>query len=284
MANFTNQRATFRKLHDSGCFVIPNPWDIGSARFLQSLGFQALATSSAGFAFSQGLPDSGPGVSRDLVLSHLTQIAHASDLPVNADFQDGYATSAEELVESVKLCIATGVSGFSIEDATGDSSRPLYEFDDALDRIRLVRQTIDELGADVMLTARSECFLVGHPDPLKESIRRLQAYAEAGADVLFAPGPGDREIMGTIIREVHPMPVNVIMSAHTGLTVQDIADLGARRISVGSALARSAWTGFIHSAKLLAQGSFEGLDNLAPFKELNSFFQDDSKARSGMSS
>ncbi len=267
------KRALFKHYHENGCFVIPNPWDVGSARYLASLGFKALATTSAGYAFSEGLPDSNQAVSLDVALSHYSKLANSVDVPVNADFQDGYAKSLNELQENVRRCIETGVAGFSIEDATGESHSPLYEFEEAVDRIRAVRSAIDTSGSAVVLTARSECFLVGHDNPLEESIRRLQAYAEAGADVLFAPCPATADLIKPILGALDPMPVNVIVSGYTGLNVQDLAAMGVRRISVGSALARSAWTGFMNSAVQLAEnGSFEGLQDLRSFSELNQFF------------
>jgi 2-methylisocitrate lyase-like PEP mutase family enzyme len=269
----TLSRAAFRKLHETGCFVIPNPWDVGSAIYLEKLGFRALATTSAGFGFTQGLPDTVTALSRDRVLEHVAAIVAATELPVNADYQSGYASTTEELAESVRRCVETGVAGLSIEDATGDAGRPLFELEEAVERLAAARAAIDASGADVMLTARAECFLVGHPDPLRESIRRLEAYAEAGADVLFAPGPQDRETLATIVRAVSPKPVNAIVTANGGLRVADLAELGVRRISVGSALARTAWTGFIRAARLIAEeGSFEGLEGLTSFAELNTLF------------
>ncbi len=276
MADFTFQRSAFRKLHESGCFVIPNPWDIGSARYLRKLGFKALATTSSGFAFSRGLPDSALVVSRQMVLDHFTEIAGSVDLPVSADFQNGYAQDLDRLAESVRLCIATGAAGFSIEDATGDPANPLFDLAEAVDRLAAARSAIDASGADVLLTARAECFLVQHPDPLPESIRRLQAYSDAGADVLFAPGLRNRDEIAAVVKAVSPKPVNVIMSSNMGLTVADLAELGVRRISVGSALARAAWNGFIDAASLIAaEGSFAGLDGLVTFGRLNTFFEGD---------
>lgn len=266
------RREAFRELHRAGCFVIPNPWDIGSARWLRSLGFKALATTSAGFAFSRGLPDSG-ALTRDMVLAHVREIVEAADLPVNADFQAGYADTPQGAAESVRLCVETGVAGLSIEDSTGDQARPLYELSAAVERLKAARAAIDAAGSGVLLTARAECFLVGHPHPLRESIRRLQAYAEAGADVLYAPGPTAREDIKAIVEAVAPKPVNVLVSSNAGLRVDDLAALGVRRISVGSALARAAWTGFMRAAALIAeQGSFEGFDALVPFSEIDGFF------------
>jgi len=260
----------FHKLHEDGCFVIPNPWDIGTARYLRHLGFQALATTSSGLAFSLGLPDSDWAVSRDLVLKHIAEIVSATDLPVNADFESGYAHDPAGVAENVRLCVATGVAGLSIEDATGDRAKPLYDLPVAIERIQAARSTIGE----ALLTARAECFLVGHPDPLREAIRRLHAYAEAGADVLYAPGVRERADIQAIVAAVHPKPVNVLMSSNTGLKVHDLAELGVRRISLGSSLARAAWTGFIRASKLIAEdGSFAGLDGITPFAELNGFFR-----------
>jgi 2-methylisocitrate lyase-like PEP mutase family enzyme len=281
MSDFTARRAAFRKLHESGCFVIPNPWDIGTARYLRHLGFQAVATTSSGFAFSRGLPDADWAVPRDLVLGHIAEIVAAAELPVNADFESGYAHQPEGVAESVRLCVATGVAGLSIEDATGDNRSPLYNLPLAVDRVKAARTAIDESGSGVLLTARAECYLVGHAEPLKESIRRLQSYAEAGADVLYAPGPHTREDIKAIVAALSPKPVNILMSSNTGLRVADLAEMGVRRVSVGSSLARAAWGGFIRAAKAIAQeGSFAGFDGSAPFSELNSFFREDRKNRS----
>ena len=274
-SDFTARRTAFRRLHESGCFVIPNPWDIGTARYLRHLGFQALATTSAGFAFSRGLPD-GQAVSRDAVLSHIAEIVRATELPVNADFESGYAREPENVAKNVALCIETGVAGFSIEDATGDRGQPLYELAAAVEKIKAARRAIDDSKTGVMLVGRAECYLVGHNDPLRESIRRLQAYAEAGADVLYAPGAQERSDIREIVKAVQPKPVNVLMSANTGMTVAQVADLGVRRISVGSSLARAAWTGFARAAKLIAaEGSFAGFDGMIPFAEVNGFFRED---------
>jgi 2-methylisocitrate lyase-like PEP mutase family enzyme len=279
--NFTARRAAFRTLHQGGCFVIPNPWDIGTARYLRHLGFQALATTSSGFSFSRALPDAAWAVSRDMALAHIAEIVAAVELPINADFESGYAHDAEGVAENVTRCVATGVAGLSIEDATGSSEQPLYEISHAVERIKAARAAIDASGADVMLTGRAECFLVGHSDPLRESIRRLQAYAEAGADVLYAPGLRSREDIQAVVSAVSPKPVNVLMSSNTGLNVSDLAAMGVRRISVGSSLARAAWTGFIQAAEKIAkEGSFVGFDNLVPYRELNEFFREDLAERS----
>jgi 2-methylisocitrate lyase-like PEP mutase family enzyme len=271
MREFHVQRAAFRALHTSDCFVIPNPWDVGTARYLQHLGFQALATTSAGIAFARGLPDGGVSL-RDM-LAHIAEIVSATDLPVNADFGTGFADDPEGVARNVKACLETGVAGLSIEDATGDPSRPLYDLPLAVERIQAARAAIDESGAPVLLTARAECYLVGHPQPFAESLRRLEAYSAAGAEVLYAPGISKREEMQAIVSAVAPKPVNILMSSDLGLRVSDLAQMGVRRISVGSALARAAWTGFIRAARGIAeQGSFGGLAGLTPHAVLNQFF------------
>jgi 2-methylisocitrate lyase-like PEP mutase family enzyme len=266
------RRQQFRKLHEEGCFVIPNPWDAGSARYLQHLGFQALATTSAGFAFSQGLPDSDSVVSRDQSLAHIADIAAAVDLPVNADFASGYGTDPSEVADSVARCVATGVAGLSVEDATSDRSAPLYDLPIAVERIRAARQAIDQSGFDVLLTARAECYLIGHRDAFRESIRRLQAYAEAGADALFAPGVSKPEEIKALVEAVRPKPFNLLVNHDIGLSVSDIGALGVRRISVGPALALAAWTGFMRAAQALkSDGSFSGLAELASYSDINDF-------------
>ena len=270
------RRTAFRKLHESGCFVIPNPWDIGTARYLQHLGFRALATTSAGFAFSRGWADGAAPL--DAVLEHIQAIAGAVDLPVNADFESGYARDPEGVANNVRRCIGTGVAGLSIEDSTGEASQPLYDLAQAVERIAAARAAIDDSASSVLLIGRAECFLTGHPRPLEEAIRRLRAYAEAGADVLYAPGARERADIQAIVSAANPKPVNVLMSANTGLTVSDLAELGVRRISVGSSLARAAWGGFIAAAKTIReQGSFAGLESCAPFAGLNGFFREDAK-------
>jgi 2-methylisocitrate lyase-like PEP mutase family enzyme len=268
------RRKAFRELHERGCFVIPNPWDVGSARYLQHLGFSALATTSAGFAFSQGLPDSGDDavMSRDRNLDYISSITAAVDLPVSADFMSGYGRQPEEVAESVTRCVATGVAGLSIEDATGDASSPLYDLPFAVERVRAARQAIDQSGEDVLLTARAECYHVGHPDPFRESVRRLQAYAAAGADVLFAPGPQNPAEIRTLVEAVAPKPFNLLV-VRDGPSVEEIAALGVRRISVGGALALAAWTGFMRAAQALrSKGSFDGLASLVPYAEINGLF------------
>jgi 2-methylisocitrate lyase-like PEP mutase family enzyme len=277
-ASLSDRRKAFRALHEAGCFVIPNPWDAGSAKYLQHLGFSALATTSAGYAFSQGLPDSGADVelSRDRNLAYIADIAAAADVPVSADFMSGYGSTPEEVADSVTRCVATGVAGFSIEDSTGDASSPLFDLPVAIERIRAARQAIDRSGADVMLTARAECYHVGLADPFPEAVRRLQAYAEAGADVLFAPGPHDAATIKALVEAVRPKPLNVLIVRDAGLSVADIAALGVRRISVGGALALAAWTGFMSAARTLkTEGSFAGFSGLVSYPEVNGLFTAD---------
>jgi 2-methylisocitrate lyase-like PEP mutase family enzyme len=277
-ADYAARRTAFRKLHESGCFIIPNPWDVGTAMYLQHLGFKALATTSSGFAFTHGLPDGRSpdgqaAVPLDLALRHFKEVVESVGIPINADFQDGYAADPGDVASNVRLCVDTGVAGLSIEDATGDRERPLYEFDLAVARIKAARGAIDDAGSDVLLTGRAECFLVRHPDALNESIRRLQAYAEAGADVLYAPGLRTREDITAVVQAVAPKPVNVLMGAGTGLTLNDLAEMGVRRISVGGALARAAWSAFIEASNaMLEDGSFELLGGSTSFADLNRFF------------
>jgi len=274
-AAFSDRRKAFRALHERGCFVIPNPWDVGSARYLQHLGFPALATTSAGFAFSQGLPDSGDEavIGRDRSLGYISSITAAVDLPVSADFMSGYGLAPEDVADSVTRCVATGVAGLSIEDATGDSLSPLYDLASAVERVRAARQAIDQSGEEVLLTARAECYHVGHPDPFRESVRRLQAYAAAGADVLFAPGPETPDEIKALVEAVAPKPLNLLVVRHIGLRTEEITALGVRRISVGGALALAAWTGFMRAAQALrSKGSFDGLAGLAPYAEVNGLF------------
>jgi 2-methylisocitrate lyase-like PEP mutase family enzyme len=276
----TARRQRFRALHQEGCFVIPNPWDVGTARQLRSLGYPALATTSSGFAFSRGLPDTVWAVSCDQALAHIREIVEAVDLPVSADFESGYAHQPDGVAENVALCVATGVAGLSIEDTTGDRAAPLYPLPLAVERIRAARTAIDAAGGDVLLTARSEAYLVGHPQAHDEAVRRLVAFAEAGADVLFAPGARTREDISAIVAAVAPKPVNVLMGGYTGLTVADLAALGVRRISLGSALARAAWSAFLRAARRIAEtGAFHDFDGLVSFAELNDFFRRDQRDR-----
>ena len=266
------KRRAFAALHRSGCFVIPNPWDAGSARYLQSLGFQALATTSAGFAWSHARADNH--ITLDAALAHLHEMVAAVDVPINADFESGFAPDAAGVAENVRLAVATGVAGLSIEDSTGDAAQPLFELDEAVKRIRAARSAIDRAGGSVMLVGRAECFLVGRPD-LTETVARLQAYANAGADCLYAPGVTTREQIVALVEAVAPKPLNLLVGSANDLTVADIAALGVWRISVGGALARSAWGGFMRSAQMLAQrGRFDGFADAASGKELNALFSE----------
>jgi len=279
--SIADKRRAFRRLHESGCFVLPNPWDIGTTRYLQHLRFKALATTSSGASFGIGLPDTDWAVSRDTMLAHIRTIVEASDLPVNADYESGYAHAAKEVGENVRLCVETGVAGLSIEDSTGDKAKPLYDLDHAVERMRAARAAIDAAGGDVILTGRAECFLVGRPD-LDETIGRLKAYANAGADCLYAPGIRTREQIKAVVEAVAPKPVNLLMAAALGLTVKDIADLGVRRISLGGTLARAAWTAFVRSAReMINEGKFTSLAGGMTNPELNAFFRDDLRRRTG---
>lgn len=259
----------FRRLHESGCFVIPNPWDLGSARLLAGLGFRALATTSAGFAWSQGRPDGGVSLEQDL--EHLRAIVGGVEVPVNADFEGGFAVEPAQVGANVILAVGTGIAGLSIEDSTGDAVHPLFEFGLAVERVRAARTAIDATGKGVLLTGRSEGFLVGRPD-LSETIRRLTAYAEAGADCLYAPGLRTRDEIALVVAAVAPKPVNVLVGSDF-VTVNELADLGVRRISVGGALARAAWGSFLEAAKEIAErGTFSALTRGVPFADINSAF------------
>jgi 2-methylisocitrate lyase-like PEP mutase family enzyme len=260
---------TFRTLHAEGCFVIPNPWDVGSAVYLRHLGFKALATTSSGFAFSKGLLDDAPSI--DTVLTHFREIVQATPLPVNADFRHGYADAPDSVAENVIRCIATGVAGLSIEDSTDNSAAPLYDMQLAVERIKAARQAIDASGVPVVLTARCEAWLTGDPNPFEVSIERLTAYAEAGGNCLFAPGVTNPREIEAIVKAVSPKPVNVLVSRpDPNLTVAALADLGVRRISVGSALARVAWGSFMRAAQSIATtGTFDSLGESAAFADLN---------------
>ena len=263
----------FRELHESGCFVLPNPWDVGTAIYLEHLGFKALATTSAGFAFSRGKPDGG--VSLDEVLRHVGEIAAATALPVNADFLNGFANEPEAVATNVKLCIAQGVSGLSIEDNTGNSAAPLYQKKLAVDRIRAARNAIDVSGIPVVLTGRCEAWLVGSPDPFRVALDRLISYAEAGADCLYAPGVREPNEIKQIVKAIAPKPINVLVSGfNCQLTVCQLADLGVRRISVGSGLALAAWGAFLRAAQTIQKdGSFNLLAENAASAELNERFR-----------
>ena len=271
--SIADKRRRFHELHASGCFVIPNPWDVGSACLLQGMGFKALASTSSGHAWSVGRPDNH--ITRDLALQHLAELVAATDVPVNADFESGFADSAAGVAESVRLAVATGVAGLSIEDSTGRADQPLFTLDEAVERLRAARRAIDAAGGDTLLVGRAECFLVGRPD-LAETIARLQAYANAGADCLYAPGIRTPEQITAVVQAVAPKPVNLLFSSPGSLDVAAIAALGVRRISVGGALARAAWGGFFRAARLLAgEGRFDGFADAATGQELNGFFSQD---------
>jgi 2-methylisocitrate lyase-like PEP mutase family enzyme len=264
--------AKFRALHESGCFVLPNPWDVGTAIYLEHLGFQALATTSAGFAFSRGKPDGG--VSLDEMLRHIGEIAAATKLPVNADFLNGFADEPEAVATNTKLCISEGVAGLSIEDNTGNNAA-LYAKNLAVDRIRGARNVIDASGIPVALTGRCEAWLVGSTDPLRVVLERLTSYAEAGADCLYAPGVREPNEIEQIVKAVAPKPVNVLVSGfNCELTVSQLADVGVRRISVGSGLALAAWGAFIRAAQTIQKdGAFNLLAQNAASAELNERFR-----------
>ena len=277
MPSISDKRRNFRKLHESGCFVIPNPWNVGSACYLQGLGFKALASTSSGFAHAQGLADGD--VPLDQMLAHFREIAEATDVPVNADFEGGFADEPRGVAENVQRCIETGVAGLSIEDATSDPP-VLYDFDLALARVKAARAAIDKTGGEVVFTARTEGFIRGRPD-LDETIRRLKAFANAGADCLYSPGIKTREQIEATVKAVAPKPVNFLNSGPFGFTISDLAAMGVRRVSVGGTLARVAMDAFIHSAREIAQeGRFDSFGGVLTNAELNAFFRDDLKRRS----
>jgi len=266
------KRRAFRELHAAGCFVIPNPWDAGSARYLQILGFKALATTSSGFAWSQAHHDNG--ITREMALGHLRDIVAATDLPVNADFESGFARDAAGVGQSVRLAVETGIAGLSIEDSTGDAAHPLFDLAVAVERMGAARRAIDKAGGDTLLVGRCEGFIAGRPD-LAETIARLRAYCDAGADCLYAPGIRTRDEIAAVVAAVAPKPVNLLIGSASDLTMRDIAALGVRRVSVGGALARTAWGGFMRAARLIAEeGKFDGLANAASGNELNALFRD----------
>jgi 2-methylisocitrate lyase-like PEP mutase family enzyme len=270
-----DKRKTFRKLHEAGCFVIPNPWNVGSARYLQSLGFKALATTSSGHAHAQGFADGAQ--SRDDVLAHYRELAAATDIPLNADFENGFADDPSGVADNVTRCIETGVAGLSIEDSPNNSTTPLYDFDLSVARVKAARAAVDRAGGEVVFTARAENFIRGVPD-LDDAIRRLKAYAAAGADCLYAPGIKTREQIEAVVKAVAPKPVNFLNSGAYGFTVDDIAAMGVRRISVGGSLARVAMHAFIRVATEIAKdGKFDSFAGLISNPELNKFFSEDRK-------
>ncbi len=275
--SIAEKRRIFRKLHESGCFVIPNPWNLGSARYLQSLGFKALATTSSGFAHANGFADGE--VPLEMMLAHFREIAAATDVPVNADFESGFADDPEGVARNVRLCIDTGIAGLSIEDATGDDKNPLYDFELALARVKAAREAIDKAGGEVVFTARSEGFIRGRPD-MEETLRRVRAFAAAGADCIYTPGIRTREQIEAVVKAAAPKAVNFLNSGAFGFTVSDIAAMGVRRISVGGSLARVAMQAFIKTAREIAvDGKFDGFANLITNAELNAFFHEDLNKR-----
>jgi 2-methylisocitrate lyase-like PEP mutase family enzyme len=266
----STKRSDFRQLHNQGCFVIPNPWDVGSAKYLQSLGFKALATTSAGFAWSRGRPDMG--ITVEMALAHLHEMVQATDVPINADFENGFANDVTAVALNVRLACATGIAGVSIEDASGIAEKPLFDIDLACERLRAARRAIDQTGEDVMLIGRAESYLYGMTD-VDEVIARLRAYAHAGADCLFAPGLSQPEEIAKVVQAISPKPFNLVIGSATSLTVEQVAKLGVRRISVGGGLARCAWAGFMQAAEAIAQrGSFDGFAHSVPSKVLNGMF------------
>ena len=266
-----DKRRRFHELHQSGCFVIPNPWDAGSAVYLQNLGFQALATTSAGFAWSQARADNA--ITRDMAIAHLHAMVQATDLPLNADFENGFGVDARAVAQSVALAVEAGVAGLSIEDSTADAARPLFSLDEAVLRLRAARAAIDRHGGDTLLVGRAECFLFGRPD-LDETIQRLKAYAQAGADCLYAPGLSKPEQIAAVVAALAPKPLNLLVGSASAMTLADIAALGVRRVSVGGALARAAWGGFMRAASRLANdGRFDGFADAAPGAGLNALFR-----------
>lgn len=279
----TDRLQTFRALHQSGCFVIPNPWDAGSAVFLEHAGFPAIATTSAGMAFALGRPDQESSLSCDEMLAHARTLVSATRLPVNVDFQSGYAMDADGVAANVSACVATGAAGLSIEDASGDADASLFDAARAVERVRAARKAIDASGRPVVLTARCEAWLVGVADPLRVSLDRLVAYADAGADCLFAPGVRAAEDIAAIVRAVAPRPVNVLVSSPApGMTVSRLADLGVRRVSVGPALALAAWGAFMRAARSIAEtGTFDALADAASYGELDALFRRGSASQSG---
>jgi len=263
----SDKRAAFREMHHAGCFLLPNPWDAGSARLLERLGYRALATTSAGYAWSQGQADGQ--LSRDDTLAHMRYMAAMSDLPINADFESGFGATPEAVFDSVSLALATGVAGLSIEDSSGDPAQPVRDRAQAVERLQAARAAIDAGGGDTLLVGRAENYFVGRPD-LDDTVERLLVYSQAGADCLYAPGLRTREEIQTVVQAIAPKPVNVLIGWNSELTVEALAELGVRRISVGGALARAAWGGFIDAARrMIEQGRFDGFGGTPSGAELN---------------
>lgn len=269
----SDKRRSFMQLHEAGCFLLPNPWDVGSALLLQSLGFKALASSSAGFAWSRGHADGM--LAREQILAHLKELVQATSLPVNADFENGFGSDAQGVAESVRLAVEIGIAGLSIEDATGNPASPIFDVDTAVQRLRAARAAIDRGGADTVLVGRAENFIAGRPD-LPDTIARLKAYADAGADCLYAPGLRTRDEICAVVAAVAPKPVNVLVGWPSDFTLDSLAALGVRRVSVGGALARSAWGGLLRAAKCLSEGRFDEFASAASGQELNALFEQQS--------
>ena len=268
----SEKRHAFRALHEEGCFVLPNPWDVGSARYLASMGFKAIATTSSGFAWSTGKPDNA--VSRDTVIAHLREMVRATDLPVNADFESGFGSNPAEVAQSVRMAVDAGVAGLSIEDSTGDAKSPLLPVNVAVERLAAARRTIDETGGDTLLVGRAENFVAGVPD-LEDAIARLRAYAQAGADCLYAPGIQTREQIEAVVAAVRPKPVNLLIGGPSAFTLNELAKLGVRRVSVGSALSRAALGEFLRAAQEMREhGTFDFVDRAVSFREINGSFED----------
>jgi 2-methylisocitrate lyase-like PEP mutase family enzyme len=267
--SIADKRRRFHALHASGCFLIPNPWDRGSALMLQGMGFQALASTSSGFAWSIGQADNH--IEREQALEHLAALVAATEVPINADFENGFGATPAAVAGSVALAAATGVAGLSIEDSSGDAAQPLFSVDEARQRVQAARRAIDAAGGDTLLVGRAEGLLWGRPD-LDEIIARLRAYADAGADCLYAPGLRDPAQIRRVVDAVAPRPLNLLVGWSSELTLDSIAALGVRRVSVGGALARAAWGGFLRAARVLQQGRFDGFAEAAPGGELNAFF------------
>lgn len=270
MDPFATRRRAFRALHAEGCFLLPNPWDAGSARYLAGQGFKALATTSSGAAWARGMADGA--LDLDGTLDAITEIVRATELPVNADFGHGFGRDAAEVADAVTRCVATGVAGLSVEDATGDAARPLFPLAESIARLRAARDAIDGCGADVLLVGRAECFLTGHPDPLAESLRRIAAYRDAGADVLYVPGLTTAAQIESVVHAAGPCPVNVLIHRPIGLSLADLASLGVRRVSIGGALAAIAWRAVTDATTRLLHGDLDALAARMPGSDLDKLF------------
>lgn len=268
--DFAERRARFRALHAAGCFVIPNPWDVGSAIMLEQLGFKALASTSAGFAFTRGLVDNA--ITLDMALAHLRELAHATNLPLNADFEGAFAVAPADVARNVRLCADTGVSGLSVEDSTGDRAQPLFDFTLAVERVAAAAEALK--GTGVLLTARCEAHLVGYPDAQAEVLKRLPAFVAAGADVLYAPGLKTKSDIAAVVAAAGGRPVNLLIGSDIGISVADAAALGVRRVSVGASFARAAWGGFLRAAREVAEaGTFTALAEAEPGAVLHRAFK-----------